>query len=64
MPDLHLGALDERLLAPIWRHVSDPIDRVFARLVGYRRLVNTDCQYGCPIGYRAERPAQRAHGAA
>lgn len=52
--DLYLGGIDEMLLAPIWRDVSDPIDRVFALLDGYRRhLVNTDCQYGCPIGYLA-----------
>jgi AcrR family transcriptional regulator len=39
------------LLDPAWNGVSDPIERVFALLGGYRRaLVDTDCTYGCPIG--------------
>ncbi len=39
------------LLAPAWAGVDDPIDRIFALLAAYRRmLVATDCLYGCPIG--------------
>jgi AcrR family transcriptional regulator len=39
------------LLAPAWDGVDDPIERVFALLAAYRRmLVSTDCLYGCPIG--------------
>src|SRR5580658_9279363 len=39
------------LLAPAWEGVSDPVERVFALLAAYRRmLVATDCLYGCPIG--------------
>jgi AcrR family transcriptional regulator len=39
------------LLKPAWEGVDDPIDRVFALLAAYRRmLVDTDCLYGCPIG--------------
>jgi TetR/AcrR family transcriptional repressor of nem operon len=39
------------LLEPAWQGVQDPIERVFALLAGYRRrLVETDCFYGCPIG--------------
>jgi AcrR family transcriptional regulator len=39
------------LLAPAWGGVEDPIERVFALLAAYRRmLVSTDCLYGCPIG--------------
>jgi TetR/AcrR family transcriptional repressor of nem operon len=39
------------LLAPAWEGVSDPIERVFALLAAYRRmLVATECTYGCPIG--------------
>ncbi len=39
------------LLAPAWTGVDDPIERIFALLAQYRRLiVETDCQYGCPIG--------------
>ena len=39
------------LLEPAWEGVDDPIDRIFALLGLYRRLiVATDCRYGCPIG--------------
>jgi AcrR family transcriptional regulator len=39
------------LLAPAWEGVEDPIERVFALLAAYRRmLVSTECVYGCPIG--------------
>ena len=39
------------LLEPAWAGVDDPIDRIFALLGFYRRLiVETDCLYGCPIG--------------
>jgi AcrR family transcriptional regulator len=49
--DLYHGGIDEMLLAPVWKGVADPIDRVFALLAKYRELiVQTDCTYGCPIG--------------
>ena len=39
------------LLDPAWAGVDDPIERVFALLASYRRaIVETECQYGCPIG--------------
>src|SRR4030095_9973964 len=39
------------LLEPSWGEVDDPVDKVFALLGTYRRLlVETDCFYGCPIG--------------
>ncbi len=39
------------LLEPAWAGVDDPIDRIFALLALYRRLiVDTECRYGCPIG--------------
>ena len=39
------------LLEPAWTGVEDPIDRLFALLASYRRaIVDTDCEYGCPIG--------------
>jgi TetR/AcrR family transcriptional repressor of nem operon len=39
------------LLEPAWQSETDPIERVFALLAFYRRaIVDTDCQYGCPIG--------------
>jgi AcrR family transcriptional regulator len=43
--------IEPMLLAPAWEGVDDPIERVFALLAAYRRmLVDTDCLYGCPIG--------------
>ena len=39
------------LLEPSWGAVEDPIEKVFALLGTYRRLlVETDHFYGCPIG--------------
>lgn len=39
------------LLDPAWSGVDDPVERVFALLALYRRLiVETECSYGCPIG--------------
>ena len=39
------------LLEPAWSGVDDPLDRLFALLGSYRRaIVETDCEYGCPIG--------------
>ena len=39
------------LLEPAWAGVDDPIERVFALLAAYRRmLADTECLYGCPIG--------------
>ncbi len=39
------------LLEPSWSEVADPIEKVFALLGTYRRLlVETDFFYGCPIG--------------
>lgn len=52
--DTYLGGIDEMLLRPLWEGISDPLERVFALLAGYRRhLTDTECQYGCPIGYLA-----------
>ena len=49
--DLYCGGIDEMLLAPAWKGVSDPIERVFALLAKYREsIVSTGCTYGCPIG--------------
>jgi TetR/AcrR family transcriptional regulator, transcriptional repressor for nem operon len=45
------GGIDEMLLAPAWKGVGDPIERIFALLARYRQsVVQTDCAYGCPIG--------------
>ncbi len=43
-----IGAM---LIEPSWAGVDDPIDKLFALLETYRRaIVETDCEYGCPIG--------------
>jgi AcrR family transcriptional regulator len=43
-----IGAM---LLEPAWAGVDDPVERVFALLARYRQaIVETDCEYGCPIG--------------
>ena len=48
---LYHEGIDEMLLAPAWKGVKDPIERVFALLGRYREsVVATDCSYGCPIG--------------
>src|SRR5688500_4451563 len=39
------------LLEPAWGGVDDPIEKLFALLGSYRRaLIETECEYGCPIG--------------
>ena len=45
------SGIEERLIAPAWAGVEDPIDRVFALLERYRNfLTETDGRFGCPIG--------------
>jgi len=49
--DWYMDNLFPVLIQPIIAHISDPIERVFALLDGYRKaLVATGCTYGCPIG--------------
>jgi len=49
--DGYRDGIEAMLLQPAWAGVDDPIERVFALLALYRRLiVETECQYGCPIG--------------
>jgi AcrR family transcriptional regulator len=49
--DMYHEGIDEMLLAPAWKGVRDPIERVFALLDRYREgIVATHCSYGCPIG--------------
>ncbi|MGD9689080.1 MAG: TetR/AcrR family transcriptional regulator [Phycisphaerales bacterium] len=39
------------LLSPVWDKVDDPIERVFALLDQYRRMLHiTEFSHGCPIG--------------
>lgn len=43
--------LYDEVLKPIWEKVDDPIERVFALLAGYRKMLElTEFQHGCPIG--------------
>ena len=49
--ETYVDLLEPHVVGPVWASTSDPIERIFALLDGYRaRLVGTDCQYGCPIG--------------
>jgi AcrR family transcriptional regulator len=49
--DAYRHGIDPMLLQPAWNGIADPIDKIFALLASYRRaLLQTDCQYGCPIG--------------
>jgi len=49
--DGYRDGIEAMLLQPAWAGVDDPIERVFALLALYRRLIiETECQYGCPIG--------------
>jgi len=49
--DAYCAGIDTMLLAPAWKGIDDPIERIFALLARYRAsIVQTDCIYGCPIG--------------
>ena len=49
--EAYLRGIHPMLLAPAWKDVADPIERVFALLARYRAaLESTECTYGCPIG--------------
>lgn len=49
--DWYLENLGPEIVEPALRRESDPIERVFAILDGYRQaLVVTDLTFGCPIG--------------
>jgi len=49
--DTYLALLEPHIVRPAWDRTTDPIERVFALLDGYRRrLLETGCRYGCPIG--------------
>jgi TetR/AcrR family transcriptional regulator, transcriptional repressor for nem operon len=43
--------LQPMIVEPAFASTPDPIERIFAILAGYReRIVQTDSQYGCPLG--------------
>jgi TetR/AcrR family transcriptional repressor of nem operon len=49
--EAYRDGIDRWLLEPAWAGVTDPRERIFALLNGYRtHLVGTDFAYGCPIG--------------
>lgn len=49
--ETYRDGIGEMLLAPAWRDVDEPIEKIFALLRFYRTaLLETDCTYGCPIG--------------
>jgi AcrR family transcriptional regulator len=49
--ETYLTGIQPMLLAPAWKGVSDPIERVFALLNAYRSaLIKSHNTYGCPIG--------------
>src|SRR5437879_4115796 len=48
---LYRRGIRPMLLEPAWEGTTDPIERVFALLLAYRRaLIASDFLYGCPIG--------------
>jgi TetR/AcrR family transcriptional regulator, transcriptional repressor for nem operon len=49
--EAYRDGIQPMLLEPAWGSVGDPIEKVFALLAQYRRsIVDTECEYGCPIG--------------
>lgn len=49
--ETYLQALGPQVMDPAFRQTSDPLERIFAILAGYRvRILQTNCQYGCPLG--------------
>lgn len=43
--------LQSEVVQPVFERVSDPIERIFGILDGYRQmLLYTECSHGCPIG--------------
>jgi len=49
--EMYRDGIHPMLLAPAWKGIDDPIERIFALLAKYRQsIVATDCVYGCPIG--------------
>ncbi len=47
----YVGALRPMVVDPAFATTSDPIERIFAILAGYReRILATECRYGCPLG--------------
>ncbi len=49
--ETYLDGLEPVVLRPIFEQTTDPLERIFGILEGYRgRLIETGCRYGCPLG--------------
>src|SRR5580658_2651550 len=49
--DTYLGGLRPMVVDPAFAQTAEPVERIFAILAGYReRILQTECQYGCPLG--------------
>ena len=47
----YLAALRPMIVDPAYAQTSEPLERIFAILAGYRdRILATDSKYGCPLG--------------
>ena len=47
----YLEALRPQVVDPAFQKTQEPVERIFAILAGYReRILQTGCQYGCPLG--------------
>jgi len=47
----YLHALRPMVIDPAFAQTDKPVERIFAILEGYRgRILQTGCQYGCPLG--------------
>ena len=47
----YLEALRPQVVDPAFQKTAEPVERIFAILAGYReRILQTGCQYGCPLG--------------
>src|SRR5260370_40820458 len=53
--ETYLDGLEPVVLRPIFEQTTDPLERIFGILEGYRgRLIETGCRYGCPLGRLAQ----------
>ncbi len=64
--EMYLQMLRPAVIDPAYSKSEEPLERIFLILAGYReRILQTDCQYGCPLGRLAleidpeNRPAHR-----
>lgn len=62
--ELYVEMLHPVVMDPVFAHVGDPIERVFAVLQGYRQmLIITSCRQGCPIGNLALEMSEKSEAA-